>query len=57
MCPIYFPILKYFQSLSVLRTLPDLGEEILHDLAKCLNETNDLAGFIATLRKSFKKHL
>lgn len=42
---------------KVLRTSPDLGGDVLHELAQCLNETSDLAGFIATLRKNFKKYM
>jgi len=40
---------------KLLRTSPDLEEEIMRELERCLNETNDLAGFISSLRKSFKK--
>ena len=39
---------------SVLRSSPDLGDKELQRIEKCLNETNDVAGLIATLRKKFK---
>ena len=53
---LYFALLlNFFHSILVLRTSPSLENDILRELERCLNETNDLAGFISSLRKTFKK--
>ena len=48
-------LITFFLSILVLRTSPSLENDILRELERCLNETNDLAGFISSLRKTFKK--